>query len=672
MKKNILYIVWVVFLITACTDELGISRVSYGDECIDIEADFVFDGSGNYYVLPIENSGIVSGETEGGFLTLTQKGDKMVLYLEQNDDKQKRFGTVRIEMTDGRIMNYSIAQDTRDHASGNEINQGFIRNYGVGYSYDGFNGEKCAFNSVMSQVINMEVLKKVEQDENEELLRIDYRHASYYNTASGYSLAEYVHSANFEGSGSTDLLIYKGTVMKAMSVLEMARKKAFYVTTEYIVPRGERFLEVEKLKYYAKEYPNLLTHSFRKAVEKLAQNPSDVLAVDSFIVRFGSHIVLSSALGGKINLYVSASQESFDTKIQDSLFSSNTIPLFFKKMKSEGEGYNFTDVFNTSETQLEVVGGKTSILNNAVLNPSFENVQLTPQLLAEWESSIAYDEEDYTYNNVEMVDMEIYPIWELISDEEVAKYVQARAIGTASELCDLFGFQHFANTSFDASYSEVNCFMGGSLKSFKDPYVVNIISAGRYVATVVREWVPEIEPNQAVCVAYPIYNRSLDLTGGMCLYKGKVYKVAWCYNRFDIELLGEANADKFYLTSGMLDITQSKHAEYQPSHAVVGYEWPGSISIDGKIDNSNYYLTRKFLGNFYLAVGGGFTNLPNWHKQTSLPKDIDNYRTLINNNDPYKFSGIDLGQNGTDNLIGRMVMDSGYEFFWNNREVVYK
>ena len=78
-----------------------------------------------------------------------------------------------------------------------------------------------------------------------------------------------------------------------------------------------------------KEYPELLTHSFRKAIEDLSRHPSDIMALDSFLVRFGTHVVQSATLGGKLDLHVSVSQQSFDTYEEEGLFSENTIALFF-------------------------------------------------------------------------------------------------------------------------------------------------------------------------------------------------------------------------------------------------------------------------------------------------------------------------------------------------------
>lgn len=673
MIRKILLCICMGGMLVACSEEiLPEVTAPSGTEDHAPVADLVFDGTEGLRELQVDVCNVMAGETDGGFLAFVQKDGKSYLYLEQNDEKASRCGNLKLLLADGRTKRYTVEQESRDQTPRDAIDKGLIRNYGVGYSFEGYNGEKCSFNSVRSQVINLQMLREVEEKENDRLLNTDYEHAVYYATSSGYSLSDYVHSVKLEAAAGADLILYKGSLKKTMDVFEVVNKKNFYVSTSYISPKGIRSLETEKLKYYVKEYPELLTHSFRKAVEDLSRHPSDIMALDSFLVRFGSHVVQSSTLGGKLDLYVSVSQESFDTYEEEKLFSENAVALFFKKMKEEGSHYNFKDAFNAAESRMDVSGGRISILNEAVINPDFNNARIQPELLAQWESSIEYDEENYAGNNVEMVDMEVCPIWDLIPDPEVAKYVEARAVGTASRLSEVFGFNHFANASFPVSFDEVRCKMGGKETRVESPYVVNIISAGRYVATVCREWVPEICKDEAVSVAYPIYGRTMDWTGGLCVHQGRVYRVAWRHGRFVVTPEQDVSSGSFYLTAGRLEVQKAENTVYQEAYPVLGYEWPGSISIGGTLSGKDYYETRKFLGHFYLATDKDFSDLPNWRWQTSVPDEVENYREEINGSEgAFRLSGVDLGRSGADNLKDRMVMDDEYEFFWNTSEVNY-
>ena len=283
MIRKILLCIYMGGMLAACSEEVlpEVPKLSGGEDHVPL-ADFIFDGTEGYRELQVDVRDVMAGETEGGFLTFVRKEGKPYLYLEQNDEETYRCGILKLRLADGRTECYTVEQESRDQTSRDAIDKGLIRNYGVGYSFEGYNGEKCSFNSVMSQVINLQKLMEVEEKENDQLLNSDYEHAIYYVTSSGYSLSDYVHSVELEAGIEADLILYKGSLKKTIDVFELVNKNNFYVSTSYISPKGVRSLETEKLKYYVKEYPELLTHSFRKAIEDLSRHPSDIMALGFF------------------------------------------------------------------------------------------------------------------------------------------------------------------------------------------------------------------------------------------------------------------------------------------------------------------------------------------------------------------------------------------------------
>ena len=212
MIRKILLCICMGGMLAACSEDIlpEVPMFSGSEDHVPM-ADFIFDGTEGYRELQVDVRDVVAGETEGGFLTFVPKEGKSYLYLEQNDEKTHRCGNLKLRLADGRTECYTVVQESRDQTSRDAIDKGLIRNYGVGYSFEGYNGEKCSFNSVMSQVINLQMLKEVEEKENDRLLNSDYEHAIYYVTSSGYSLSDYVHSVELEAEAGADLILYKGT-----------------------------------------------------------------------------------------------------------------------------------------------------------------------------------------------------------------------------------------------------------------------------------------------------------------------------------------------------------------------------------------------------------------------------------------------------------------------------
>ncbi len=210
MIRKILLCICMGGMLAACSEDIlpEVPMFSGSEDHVPM-ADFIFDGTEGYRELQVDVRDVVAGETEGGFLTFVPKEGKSYLYLEQNDEKTHRCGNLKLRLADGRTECYTVVQESRDQTSRDAIDKGLIRNYGVGYSFEGYNGEKCSFNSVMSQVINLQMLKEVEEKENDRLLNSDYEHAIYYVTSSGYSLSDYVHSVELEAEAGADLILYK-------------------------------------------------------------------------------------------------------------------------------------------------------------------------------------------------------------------------------------------------------------------------------------------------------------------------------------------------------------------------------------------------------------------------------------------------------------------------------
>ena len=164
MIRKILLCICMGGMLAACSEDIlpEVPMFSGSEDHVPM-ADFIFDGTEGYRELQVDVRDVVAGETEGGFLTFVPKEGKSYLYLEQNDEKTHRCGNLKLRLADGRTECYTVVQESRDQTSRDAIDKGLIRNYGVGYSFEGYNGEKCSFNSVMSQVINLQMLKEVEE-----------------------------------------------------------------------------------------------------------------------------------------------------------------------------------------------------------------------------------------------------------------------------------------------------------------------------------------------------------------------------------------------------------------------------------------------------------------------------------------------------------------------------
>lgn len=551
--------------------------------------------------------------------------------------------------------------------------QTMLRSHGVGFSFDAINGERCDVGSVRCQIVNLNAMEEAGAYD------CSYEGRTQIKTNTSRSFAEYSHNVNTGASVSGDVLIYKGSYQKVASIFEHALDTSLCFTTEMSEKAVEKTIDTNMLETLLESEPEqYLSENFLYAIDKLKKNGrNNVAVVDSFIGIFGTHVITNASVGGKLQLDIITDRKTVTTLIMEKQIKEQSLNLFFKKKTetmTDEELKAATALLENAEIHLSAVGGDLSKLNTLIANPSFGNTAATPAALYEWQESINFNETNPWDSRCEMTDMDVTPIWEFIPDKEVAALVKSRIIATAPTMQELYGNRNFINVEIPMLPGTVSTNFAGTVKTINNPWVTDVIAAHRHVATICKEWVPEIDPDNSVYVVYPIYENRMQMDAGLCVYNGTPYRVKWIYNRFDVEKdTTKVNSDKVYLTFGYLSSEKTNGADYTQSTLRIGYEWPGSISINGSIANKNdICTTRKFLGNFYLDTDKKYTNLPNWTYITSSDENKyykETYPELFNRDRPYELSGIKLnGKTGLDNLVNRMVRNSDYVYYINTSE----
>ena len=681
--RNLFLYLSVLLGVSGCTDELSNLSVVQS-EMTGISVDSIFNGNCNTYALS-SNLGL-EGEisTEGDFFTLEKETENWNLYLEENNDGNSRIGKITAIQNDGTQQTFTFLQHSRSTKEF-ELNK---RSYGLGYSYDGYGGEKCDPNSVLCQVINLAEVKKLQDKNSIQLMSTDFN-KSVLSTKlnSAYSWAEFVHNANISGGVKANVIIYKGEYVEAMSLLEYQRENYIFICNEQHVEKAKLELFSSNLKKSIQENPQVLTHSFRKALAHLKENPNNLSRIDSFLVRYGSHVVTSSTLGGSLKLYNSISRKSFTDIFEKKHFENHQIPLLFKQMKESSEEYNYENAMNNSSLSLKVRGGKLTSMNDALFNPSFSNPNITENALIEWLASIKFSAEDVNdpdKNNAEMIDMEIVPIWEFISDSDTKNAVKARAIGTAFTLADMFGTASYPNleiifdqeTPTDYVYNKID----GNIVGFDYIYTLFVVYEGKIAAVICREYLPVDKDKYGIgssfiegsplWAIYPVNNGRVDLTAGYLISTGKLnttYNISWAFNTLEITPKEVKDfgigITRCYLTNGTLGATPVEGVDYEKAKYIYGIAFPYSVAVDGDILGCPYYPIKKFLGHFYLNQQKD--GLQGWSVASELQPEVINLNdSILKYSDGMEYF-MPYGVYDPKWLKGRTVMDENHQLTWN-------
>lgn len=551
-----------------------------------------------------------------------------------------------------------------------------LRNHGVGFSYDAIYGEKCDVGSVRCQVLNLDFLR------NKQVYRIDDAGKSKLDKVCSHSFSEYCHNTNITAKASADLPLYKEDYSRAASIFEHALDTCISVTTTQIETACFKFIASSLWEYTLEEEgEECLSDNFLYALDRIRRTDVENTAVvDSFIQIFGTHVITSATIGGKLQLDIVTDRKNVKTFVNEKVLKESSLDVLFKRMEStvnEKDKKYIHGILKNAQLHLSITGGDQSAFGSLVSNLSPDNVMASANNLSQWAISIQLNEENIWDDKCEMVDMTVSPIWEFIPDKITANRVKARIIATAPTMQELYGNRNFLNVVIPSVPQTVTTTLGGKKVSFNSPWVVDVIAANRRVATICKEWVPEIDLNNSVQVIYPIYENRMLMEAGLCIHHDSVYQVKWLYDRFEvIKQDSVAPSGKVYLNFGTLECQGKEGVNYQTGKFIIGYEWPGSILPDGTLAKDKpYYETRKFLGNFFLNTDQKFTDLPNWDYQgESLSNSYYEgfFKKLPANNQelPYRLSGIQLkGRTGKGHLGNRMVRNNNYVYYMNSTEL---
>lgn len=547
------------------------------------------------------------------------------------------------------------------------------RKFGLGFSFDAIYGGKCDMRFVRCQVLNYDSLY------SEGLVDIRSANQTVDSTVVAHSFSDYCQVTDLTAQVSGGVPVFSADYKKVSAVFEHGMDTVVCFYNKRNIERQRLKIDTTMVSFLERaDIDRLITPSFRYGIEKIKRSSKEnVMVVDSFINIFGSHVIIDVNIGAQLTLDVKTRRGLFFDYISEETITKEQLNLLFfnkENKHTEKEKQFIKQVIDNSTMELRIIGGDLSSFNSLIVNPVPTNPAATVETLNQWSLSLKYDESNPFESNLELIDMSIAPIWMFIPDEEVAARVKTRIIADAPTMQELYGNKNWINTRIDINSRPIkNYYSNGTKTVTETPWVVNVVSANRIIATICREWVPEISKNETVTVVYPIYENKVDLSGGLCTNNGKAYRVSWRYDRFIVNELDDVKEDmKFaYLTFGCLSFEPTDGQSYQDAEYLIGYEWPGSLDIDGKITTSSWYRTRKFLGDFYLETDKKFNDLPNW-EYVSTGNAYPHYSEELKVNRPYELSGIKIqNKDGAGNIHNRMIRCADYHYYINRKEMWY-
>lgn len=509
-----------------------------------------------------------------------------------------------------------------------ETRELFRRNYGLGYSYNAVRGDYCNWKDIRCQVFNRFYLENLQEASGEKL--IVESTAKYSSIASefDYSFRDYVANVAIETKQKVDLGLYKNEKRNRQYFLENGVQESFYYTLEEKEVLVDSYISYASVMARYSRNRNVLTESFRGAVEHLRLTSDDnVAAVDSMLNVWGTHVIVSASLGGRLRVDLMNSIWRYSDRSSEEAWSTQEfLKAVENKQKSRVEE-EFVWL-KDCRLKLQAWGGDQSYLTG-LLGEHKPDGSRTFSLdgISAWRKSLVYNPADELGSNVELIDMEVVPIWEFaaVVDKWQAMRIKAAVTQDAALMQKLLGDANFFNASFPIRYPSALCQWRKNTGTWETltrvdtqeaPQVVVIESGGRYIATVCHEQID----GHDLWVCYPIYEGKVKLACGLGVEDGSVFKVRWIGDTPTLTYQEDVTAgDTFYISSGGVGVEPVEDFVYAQGRALPYIELGGGIRPDGTY-SAQAFRPFKEEGHFVLPVQASTRpeNIVGWDEYTSV------------------------------------------------------
>lgn len=329
-------------------------------------------------------------------------GDILIpIYIQENNDGAMRDGTIRLYIDNQQPVEIQISQNPDENNGAPLVN--LPKSFGLGWGYD-LKENYADVSGVRGQVFDAVSLIN---DWGDDAISTDIHTVTNMFFVKGQSSETLQKEISGKVTGNANLLVASATVSVEYRKQITEQKERLYVWCRDI--RGV------KTAYFDNDIdvldPDVIkwctTYSFQLSVRN--DSPQEIVR------KFGSHFIIQSCLGGKLDYYFTVSTD-LTTEVEKVITAINAKILCFKTSHTWVDEKVWTDVQRDFQGNFKVSGGGLTgdRLNNELQHYASMGLPMTDDSLFEqWYDCFKYANK-VSDGNLAMVDFEVIPIWYIV------------------------------------------------------------------------------------------------------------------------------------------------------------------------------------------------------------------------------------------------------------------
>lgn len=363
--------------------------------------------------LRIPSSGAWTVEGCPEWVTLpfrSAEGDIVLpIYVQENGSEAAREGEILISHHGDRQLRVSVTQNPDDNNGGGCL-LNLPRDFGLGWGYD-VRQDYADTTGIRQQVFDAAAIKNVFGETG---IFVDYTSGTNLVFQKAESSEDLQQKIGGMIEGGVDLKVASAKVSVEYENQISEHRDALYVWC--------RDYRCVKSAYFNNDFecddPEMVqtctTDLFRKSVEN--DTPQE------FVRKYGSHVVVRSYLGGKLDYYFTVSH-SVRTEVESIVTTINVKLLFFKKEFSHVDEKVWTEIKDSFEGKFAVAGGGETgkTLNLQLAEYAGKGQPLVDEDIFNRWYSLFSDPRTAADSDLSMIEFEVVPIWEVVEALSPAK-----------------------------------------------------------------------------------------------------------------------------------------------------------------------------------------------------------------------------------------------------------
>ena len=519
------------------------------------DADILVEAGANEFTLDIKTEGQWTVTSENRFLHVKNgsgTGNATVtVRVENNRSDDRKVGTLNIAFPGHESENKTLTVEQKylGDYGGNAADVLDTSNsiYAVGYGYD------CTGTYANQNSIRAEIFDTKQLSDNEVLTVSAVQGTLVEHTITGSSVNEMSNKLSAEASVEGSYCGFKGEV-KASFNMEHASSNSYEYAISYLdlgvrTARLKNSFEAVKDEYMTDDAWNDINGVPVKNKRGIAKvrYPSTDEGFKSLIKAYGTHVVVSAGLGGRIRrsmeIDVTKISEAYDVNAFVKASYSGVVDASAQVDEAYKQSYQSNQ--KSISMNSDVLGGDESLAKTLATKEGF-----TKENLDAWRESV-------TGNNMTLVSFDKNS---LVSILDLVERNATMENGGFDGKARYEALREYINKTMgtDPDFASYNC---GTVVKFDVPnfgtawnntLVKDIKIDGQWVAQVCNEYIPAINTDERVTVIYPVITNQPRYNMGFFLGNNshKPCRVSWSkdgVNIFEYSELDLRQYNTFYL-----------------------------------------------------------------------------------------------------------------------------